>query len=51
MKDKWQFYKDAENKWRWQHTSLNGNIIGASKEGYVNKADCYGNARQNGWTD
>ena len=51
MKDKWRFYKDTENKWRWQHTSLIDYIIGASKEGYTNKADCYGSARENGWTD
>jgi outer membrane protein OmpA-like peptidoglycan-associated protein/uncharacterized protein YegP (UPF0339 family) len=42
-------YKDAENKWRWRRTAPNGNIVGASTEGYVNKADCEGNARRNGW--
>jgi outer membrane protein OmpA-like peptidoglycan-associated protein/uncharacterized protein YegP (UPF0339 family) len=51
MNDKWEFYKDAENKWRWRHTAPNGNIVGAATEGYVNKADCEGNARRNGWDD
>ena len=44
MKDKWEFYKDAEEHWRWRRTSPNGNIIGAATEGYTNKADCRGNA-------
>jgi len=51
MNDKWEFYKDHENKWRWRRTAPNGNIVGASTEGYVNKADCEGNARRNGWDD
>ena len=49
MNDKWEFYKDHENKWRWRRTAPNGNIVGATTEGYVNKADCEGNARRNGW--
>jgi outer membrane protein OmpA-like peptidoglycan-associated protein/uncharacterized protein YegP (UPF0339 family) len=49
MDDKWEFYKDHENKWRWRRTAPNGNIVGATTEGYVNKADCEGNARRNGW--
>jgi Outer membrane protein and related peptidoglycan-associated (lipo)proteins len=49
MNDKWEFYKDHENKWRWRRTAPNGNIVGAATEGYVNKADCEGNARRNGW--
>jgi len=49
MNDKWEFYKDAENQWRWRRTATNGNIVGASTEGYMNKADCEGNARRNGW--
>jgi outer membrane protein OmpA-like peptidoglycan-associated protein/uncharacterized protein YegP (UPF0339 family) len=49
LNDKWEFYKDHENKWRWRRTAPNGNIVGATTEGYVNKADCEGNARRNGW--
>jgi outer membrane protein OmpA-like peptidoglycan-associated protein/uncharacterized protein YegP (UPF0339 family) len=49
VNDKWEFYKDHENKWRWRRTAPNGNIVGATTEGYVNKVDCEGNARRNGW--
>jgi uncharacterized protein YegP (UPF0339 family) len=48
MKDKWEFYKDADEDWRWRRTAPNGNIVGASTEGYTNKADCVGNAHRNG---
>ncbi len=51
MNDKWEFYKDPEKYWRWRRTAPNGNIVGASTEGYTNKADCLGNARRNGWKD
>lgn len=51
MNDKWEFYNDAGTKWRWRRTAPNGNIVGASTEGYSNRADCEANARRNGWTD
>ena len=47
MKDKWEFYKDAKKQWRWRRTAPNGNIVGASSEGYVNKADCEGQWENN----
>lgn len=49
MNDKWEFYKDPKNEWRWRRTAPNGNIVGASTEGYANKAHCEENARRNGW--
>ncbi|MBB4807328.1 uncharacterized protein YegP (UPF0339 family) [Chryseobacterium defluvii] len=49
LNDKWEFYKDAANKWRWRRTSPNGNIVGASAQGYVNKSDCIDNAIRNGY--
>ncbi len=51
MNDKWEFYKDAGDKWRWRRTAPNGNIVGAATEGYANKVDCEANARRNGWND
>lgn len=51
MNDKWEFYKDVGDQWRWRRTSPNGNIVGASTEGYANKNDCEGNARRNGWDE
>ncbi|WP_437611898.1 YegP family protein, partial [Erwinia sp. V71] len=49
MNDKWEFYKDGSDKWRWRRKASNGNIVGASSQGYVNKADCIENAKRNGY--
>ncbi len=49
-RDKWEIYTDAASHWRWRRTASNGNIVGASTEGYVNKSDCMANARRNGMT-
>jgi len=50
MADKWEFYKDANGNWRWRRKSPNGEVVGASTEGYRNKSDCEANARRNGWS-
>jgi len=47
--DKWDFYQDTRGHWRWRRTAINGRIVGASSEGYVNRADCISNARRNGY--
>lgn len=47
--DKWEFYKDQANEWRWRRIANNGRIVGASSEGYINKTDCIENARRNGY--
>lgn len=48
--DQWQFYQDNYGDWRWQRKAPNGRIVGASTEGYRNRADCVANARRNGYT-
>ena len=47
MADKIKFYKDNANEWRWRRVAPNGEIVGASTEGYKNKTDCQSNARRN----
>ena len=42
--DKWEFYKDKAGEWRWRRTAPNGEIVGASSEGYHNRSDCVDNA-------
>lgn len=51
MADKWEFYKDRAGHWRWRRTASNGQIVGSSSEGYVNKTDCVSNARRHGYRD
>jgi uncharacterized protein YegP (UPF0339 family) len=50
-KDNWQFYKDAQNQWRWRRTAVNGRIVGASSQGYQNRIDCIANARREGYQE
>ena len=46
--DKWDIYKDASGEWRWRRTT-NGQITGASTEGYKNREDCVTNAKKKGY--
>lgn len=48
--DKWTFYQDGRGDWRWTRTAPNGRIVGASTEGYHNRADAVANARRHGYT-
>lgn len=49
--DKWEFYQDKKKEWRWRVTCSNGQIIGASSEGYKAKADCIANAKHFGYEE
>jgi uncharacterized protein YegP (UPF0339 family) len=50
-KDKWEFYKDKKGEWRWRRTAINGRVVGAATEGYINRLDCVENAKRNGYSD
>lgn len=41
---KWEFYQDKAAKFRWRRIASNGNVIGASSQGYVTLKDCVHNA-------
>ncbi len=47
-KDKWDIYQDKKGEYRWRRTAVNGEVTGASSEGYNKKADCKSNAERNG---
>lgn len=47
--DKWEFYKDDEDGWRWRRIAPNGEIVGSAHEGYVSRADCVANAERHGY--
>jgi uncharacterized protein YegP (UPF0339 family) len=48
-RDRWEFYQDKQNDWRWRRKAVNGRIVGASSEGYRNRTDCVDNATRNGF--
>jgi len=45
--DLWEIHS-SDGQWRWRRRARNGDIVGASTEPYVNRADCIANARRNG---
>jgi uncharacterized protein YegP (UPF0339 family) len=47
--DTWTIYQDKSGAWRWRRTAPNGQIVGASSEGYSTRANCVANAQRNGY--
>jgi len=47
--DKWEFYKDKKEEFRWRRKSSNGNIVGSSSEGYASRHACGTNAERHGY--
>ncbi len=37
---KYTMYRDNRREWRWRFKATNGNTIGVSSEGYVDRRDC-----------
>lgn len=44
MKFNWEIYTDNKGEYRWRATASNGEIVGASTEGYKNRSACEKNA-------
>jgi uncharacterized protein YegP (UPF0339 family) len=44
--EKLDFYEDKAGKYRWRLTHNNGEIIGASSQGYKDKDACIANAER-----
>lgn len=47
--DSWMIYQDSKREWRWSRKAANGQIVGASTEGYTSRANCLSNAKRNGY--
>ncbi len=48
---RWEFYQDSKGDWRWRKISTqNGQIVGASSEGFASRANAVANAKLNGYT-
>lgn len=48
---RWDFYVDEAGEWRWRRFAANGEQVGASTEGYKNRADCEANAKREAAND
>ena len=44
-----EYYQDKKGEWRWRRKAVNGQVVGASSEGYKVRKDCQHNAKANGW--
>jgi len=44
--DTFELYQDKSGEWRWRRKAVNGEIVEAASEGYVNRADCEANAQR-----
>lgn len=42
-RDSFEVYQDKRGEWRWRRKATNGKLVGASCEGYANRADCEAN--------
>jgi len=47
--DVWEIYQDPKAEWRWRRTAKNGNIVGASTQGYKQRGPCIANAARAGF--
>lgn len=47
--DTWEIYQDSKKEWRWTKRAVNGQIVGASTEGYSSRPNCLANAKRNGY--
>lgn len=41
-----EIYRDKRRKFRWRVTASNGEIVGASSQGFVRKKDCNRNGEK-----
>ena len=44
--DTFEVYQDKRGEWRWRRKASNGQIVGASSEGYNSKADAEKNMKR-----
>jgi hypothetical protein len=48
--DRWRFFRDAADKWRWQYI-MQGKAVAQAYEGFAEYADCVANARAHGYRE
>ena len=48
---RFEFYRDAQRKWRWRFRHKNGNVLADSGQGYYTYADCWNGAMALACTD
>lgn len=49
MGEKWDFYKDYADEWRWRRKDAEGKLIAASPKGFLEKRECLEHAMKYGY--
>jgi uncharacterized protein YegP (UPF0339 family) len=44
----WRFYLDQNQQWRWQHLTVNRDVVSESRKGYKEYEGCVENAQGQG---
>ena len=50
-RNNWLFFIDRAGEWQWTNRDTNGQVVGASHEGFKNRSACDSNAARNGWDE
>lgn len=45
----WRFYMDPDHRWRWQHLSVQREVISESTKSYKNYEECLADAKGKGY--
>jgi hypothetical protein len=45
----WRFFMDGNHRWRWQHLSVQHEVIAESSTSYKNYEECVADAADNGF--
>ena len=45
----WRFYIDSNHRWRWQHLSVQGEVISESPKGHKEYEECLADAKGKGY--
>ena len=45
----WRFHMDAKHRWRWQHLSMQGQVVLESVKGYKKYEECLADAKDHGY--
>ena len=51
VNDRWDFYKDNAQEWRWKRKHKSGDAVYASPRGFKDKLTCLKHARKHGYKD
>jgi hypothetical protein len=49
LNDRWFFYQNAENLWKWARLDLLGTVLAQAEQGFDSREACMADARRSGY--